>query len=96
MEFIVMRSGQIQHVEPMLPGAQPTPVGVPAVEGEGSGEHLALNQLDGWKIEIRDLPHLLQVMESAQGQVTLRRPINFYLGRQMAYILDVTPGIGQS
>lgn len=91
-----MRSGQIQHVEPMLPGAVPTPVGVPAVEGEGDGEHLALNHLEGWKIEVRDLAHLLQIMESAQGQVTLRRPINFYLGRQMAYILDVTPGLGQS
>lgn len=95
MEFIVMRSGQIIHEEPMVPGAQPVPVGIPAVEGVGEDEHLGQNELEGWKVEVRDLDALLNLIVSVQGQVAIRRPMDFMLGGRPAFVLDVTPGIGQ-
>jgi hypothetical protein len=95
MEFIVMRSGQIIHEEPMVPGAQPVPVGIPAVEGVGEDEHLGQNELEGWKVEVRDLDALLNLIASVQGQVAIRRPMDFMLGGRPAFVLDVTPGIGQ-
>ena len=94
MEFIVLRSGQVIHEEPMVPGAQPVPVGIPAVEGVGENEHLGQNQLDGWKVEVGSLEALLNLVASVDGQVAVRRPMDFLLDGRPAFVLDVTPGIG--
>ncbi len=96
MEFIVFQSGQVIHESPLLPGAVETPVGIPAIEGEGAGEHLGENDVQGWKIALSSLEDLLRLVESVGGQVTIRAPRDFMLGGRPAFVLDVTPGVGQS
>lgn len=96
MEFIVMRAGQIIHDEPMFPEAQPTQVGMPAVEGVGADEHLGQSLFDGWKVNVDGLAELLDLISMVGGQVTLRRPMDFTLDGRPAWVIDVTPGIGQS
>ncbi|AFZ68624.1 hypothetical protein [Deinococcus peraridilitoris] len=95
MEFIVLRAGQVIHEEPMLPGAVPALVGLPAVEGVGVNEHLGENRVEGWKIELNSLEELLRLSLDVQGQVVLRRPSDLRLNGQEAFALDITPGIGQ-
>ncbi len=92
-----MRAGQIIHDEPMFPEAQPTEVGMPAVEGVGEGEHLGQNLVEGWKVSVEGLAELLDLVSRVgAGQVTLRRPMDFMLDGRPAWVIDVTPGIGQS
>lgn len=90
-----MRSGQVIHEEPLLPGAQPTMIGIPAIEGVGASEHLGENHVEGWKVRVDSLEELLRLILNAQGQVILRRPSDFRIDGQDAFALDVTPGIGQ-
>ena len=94
MEFIVLRSGQVIHEEAVVPRAVPAAVGMPAVEGVGAGEHLGLNDVQGWKIELNGLDDLLALVEEVRGQVVVRRPLDLYLRGRPAFALDVTPGIG--
>lgn len=94
MEFIVLRSGQVIHEEMMVPGAVPAAVGLPAVDGVGPDEHLVLKEVEGWKIEVPTLEALLQLVDSVEAEVIVRRPLDLYLNGKRAFVIDVTPGIG--
>lgn len=90
----MLRSGQVIHEEMMVPGAVPAPIGLPAVDGVGPDEHLVLKEVDGWKIEVSSLEALLQLVESVDAEVIVRRPLELYLNGKQAFVIDVTPGIG--
>jgi|GEM_PF-6421546 len=91
MDFLVLRSGQVIADEAPLPGAVPARVTARAVPDPDNPER---NVMDGWVISVNSLEDLLRLVDATQGQVVVRRPMDFSIEGQDMYALDVTAGIG--